>query len=193
LNAIPESSIDFGSGDNARLASLCGPLDANLRQLEDRLGVEIRRRSGQFSLSGVNAAVAASVLRALHDRAAAQPVSPEDVHLAIQEAAMGGVPSEDEQGVETVRGRIRGRGPAQQEYLQNIRSHDLTLLRHIGPAADVCGRAAWPGAKRSSSVSGRGTPTTRAGACMIRSSRASPSGCSAAARGRRRSSASRPS
>jgi hypothetical protein len=38
------------------------------------------------------------VLRALHDRAAAQPVSPEDVHLAIQEAAMGGVPSEDEQG-----------------------------------------------------------------------------------------------
>jgi phosphate starvation-inducible PhoH-like protein len=132
LNAIPESSVDFGAGDNARLASLCGPLDANLRQLEDRLGVEIRRRSGQFSLSGVNAAVAASVLRALHDRAAARPVSPEDVHLAIQEAAMGGVPSEDEQGVETVRGRIRGRGPAQQEYLQNIRSHDLTF--GIGPA-----------------------------------------------------------
>ncbi|MDP9197702.1 MAG: PhoH family protein [Pseudomonadota bacterium] len=132
MNAVPESSVDFGSGDNSRLASLCGPLDANLRQLEDRLGVEIRRRSGQFSLSGVNAAVAASVLRALHDRAAAQPVSPEDVHLAIQEAAMGGVPSEDEQGVETVRGRIRGRGPAQQEYLQNIRSHDLTF--GIGPA-----------------------------------------------------------
>jgi phosphate starvation-inducible protein PhoH and related proteins len=132
LNAVPESSVDFGAEDNTRLATVCGPLDANLGQLEDRLGVEIRRRSGRFSVTGANAAVAADILRALYERAAGQPVTPEDVHLAILEAAMGGVPSDDELAIETVRGRIRGRGPAQQEYLQNIRTHDLTF--GIGPA-----------------------------------------------------------
>ena len=59
LNAAPESSVDFGAEDNARLAAICGPLDENLRQIENRLGVEIRRRSGRFSLRGANAAAPA--------------------------------------------------------------------------------------------------------------------------------------
>ena len=56
MNAAPESSVDFGADDNERLAALCGPLDENLRQIENRLGVEIRRRSGRFSLRGAKAA-----------------------------------------------------------------------------------------------------------------------------------------
>jgi phosphate starvation-inducible protein PhoH len=44
LNAAPESSVDFGAEDNARLAAVCGPLDENLHQIENRLGLEIRRR-----------------------------------------------------------------------------------------------------------------------------------------------------
>jgi phosphate starvation-inducible PhoH-like protein len=132
LNAAPESSVDFGSGDNTRLAAVCGPLDENLHQLEQRLGVEIRRRGSRFSARGANADAAVAVLRMLHERAAAQALTPEDVHLAIQEAGMGGAPAGDELAVETLRGRIRGRGPNQQQYLEAIRGHDLTF--GIGPA-----------------------------------------------------------
>jgi phosphate starvation-inducible PhoH-like protein len=121
LNAASESSVDFGAEDNARLAAVCGPLDENIHQIENRLGLEIRRRSARFSLRGANAAKGAAVLRA-----------PEDVHLAIQEAGMSGEPAPDEHAVETLRGRIRGRGANQQQYLDAIRRHDLTF--GIGPA-----------------------------------------------------------
>ena len=132
MNAAPESSVDFGAEDNARLAAVCGPLDENLHQIENRLGIEIRRRSGRFSLRGANAAAGAAVLRQLYERAGSQPVSPEDVHLAIQESGMGARPADDAHAVETLRGLIRGRGANQQQYLQAIRSHDLTF--GIGPA-----------------------------------------------------------
>jgi len=132
LNSAPESAVDFGTADNARLAAVCGPLDENLRQLEQRLGVEVRRRGGRFAVSGTNADAAVAVLRAMHERAATQPVTAEDVHLAIQETGMGGARAADELAVETLRGRIHGRGPNQQQYLQQIRGHDLTF--GIGPA-----------------------------------------------------------
>ncbi len=132
MNAAPESSVDFGAEDNARLAAVCGPLDEHLHQLENRLGLEIRRRSARFQLRGANAEKGAAVLRLLYERAARQAVTPEDVHLAIQEAGMNGAPAGDELAVDTLRGRIRGRGVNQQSYLQAIRTHDLTF--GIGPA-----------------------------------------------------------
>ncbi len=132
MNAAPEAGVDFGSEDNTRLAAVCGPLDENLRQLEQRLGVEIRRRAGRFAVTGAGAEAAAVVLRQLYERSATQPVTAEDVHLAIQEFGMGGTPADDESMVETLRGRIRGRGPNQQQYLNAIRKHDLTF--GIGPA-----------------------------------------------------------
>ena len=132
MNAALESSVDFGAEDNARLAAVCGPLDENLHLIENRLGIEIRRRSGRFSLRGANAAMGAAVLRQLYERALGQPVTPEDVHLALQESGMGARPAADEHAVETLRGLIRGRGANQQKYLEAIRSHDLTF--GIGPA-----------------------------------------------------------
>jgi len=132
LNSVPESIVDFTGADNARLAGLCGPLDENLRQLEERLGLEIRRRATRFALHGANAAGGAAVLRRLFERSASGAVAPEDVHLAIQEAGMGGEPAGDDLAVQTVRGRILARGPNQQEYLRQIRSGDLTF--GVGPA-----------------------------------------------------------
>ena len=38
--------------DNQRLARLCGALDANLRQIETALDVEIARRGARFSVRG---------------------------------------------------------------------------------------------------------------------------------------------
>ena len=38
--------------DADRFANLCGQLDENLRQIERRLGIEIRNRGNQFELVG---------------------------------------------------------------------------------------------------------------------------------------------
>ncbi|MDH3887964.1 MAG: phosphate starvation-inducible protein PhoH, partial [Gammaproteobacteria bacterium] len=44
--------ISLEPADNERLAELCGQLDAHLRQLEQRLGVEINSRGNQFRIIG---------------------------------------------------------------------------------------------------------------------------------------------
>ena len=48
--------------DNERLANLCGPLDENLRLIESRLGVEVRRRGSAFRIKGVKARAAEALL-----------------------------------------------------------------------------------------------------------------------------------
>lgn len=67
--------------DNRRLASLCGPLEANLRLVESRLGVQIRRHGHAFRVKGERAATAESVLRDLFAQAQHHDVTPEQVHL----------------------------------------------------------------------------------------------------------------
>ena len=51
---VREFTLDLA--DNERLANLCGPLDDNLRSVEARLGVEIRRRGSAFRVQGERAA-----------------------------------------------------------------------------------------------------------------------------------------
>jgi phosphate starvation-inducible protein PhoH and related proteins len=71
--------------DNLRLASLCGPLDANLRQVESRLNVQIRRRGHSFRISGARAASTESVLRDLFAQTRHHDLTPEQVHLCLAE------------------------------------------------------------------------------------------------------------
>jgi phosphate starvation-inducible PhoH-like protein len=143
--------------DNERLANLCGPLDANLRLVETRLGVDLRRRGNSFVVQGDDAAAAESLLRELFRLARTEDITPETVHLALRDhsgdaaaggsgragapgAAAGAGPSEGdggegddaEAGLRTLRGTIRARGPNQREYLRRIRRHDLTF--GVGPA-----------------------------------------------------------
>jgi phosphate starvation-inducible PhoH-like protein len=73
--------------DNARLASLCGPLDGNLRQVESRLGVQIRRRGHEFRIKGARAAATETVLRELFAQTRHQQLTPEQVHLCLAEHA----------------------------------------------------------------------------------------------------------
>ena len=44
--------VAFRPVDNARLAALCGPVDANLRQIETALDVAISRRGESFKIAG---------------------------------------------------------------------------------------------------------------------------------------------
>jgi phosphate starvation-inducible protein PhoH and related proteins len=127
--------FDLGGGDNARLANLCGPLDENLRLLEDRLEVRIRRRGDSFRVSGALAASAEDTLRELFELTRSEAVTPERVHLALHDREAGPPPPDadaQEHGVRVPSGGIRARGKHQREYLAHIRGGDLTF--GIGPA-----------------------------------------------------------
>ena len=116
------------------MANLCGPLDENLRLLESRLDVEIRRRGDSFRVIGAQAVNAEQTLRELFDLARTGEVTPEQVHLALHERENGHASSEPDpqDAVRVPRGGIRARGAHQRDYLSNIRTRDLTF--GIGPA-----------------------------------------------------------
>jgi phosphate starvation-inducible PhoH-like protein len=121
--------------DNARLANLCGPLDANLQLLERRLDVRIQRRGDSFRVSGAQAANAQELLRELFVLTATDEVTPERVHLALHERESGppvAAADSRDHGVRLPSGGIRARGAHQRDYLEHIRTRDLTF--GIGPA-----------------------------------------------------------
>jgi len=131
----PQRDFDLEPSDNARLANLCGPLDENLRLLESRLAVEIRRRGDNFRVIGARAESAEDTLRELFDLAKSEEVTPERVHLALRERESGQVLTgvdQREQGIRVPSGGIRARGSHQRDYLAHIRTRDLTF--GIGPA-----------------------------------------------------------
>jgi len=141
VSSVPTTrDVLLAPADNVRLVELCGPLDEHLRLIESRLGVEVRRRGNRFQLVGLPPAVkrAETVLQDLYARAQREPVDSERVHIALQELDMDGGDSaaattdSDELKVRTARGAVRARGANQTEYLNNVRTHDLTF--GIGPA-----------------------------------------------------------
>ncbi len=139
---VPSQRLDLvlEPDDAQRLANLNGPFDAHLRQVELRLGIEIRARGNRFRLLGPEADIARGedILRALFALAEDAPLSAEHVHLALAEQqgpAVAVPPSAEENGeivVRTKRGTVRGRSDRQRDYLRDIATHDLTF--GIGPA-----------------------------------------------------------
>ncbi len=126
--------------DNQRLSNLCGQLDSHLRQIERRLHVEIANRSNHFKVSGVDAAVKAAcvVMQKLFEMAEREEITPEQVHLSLQDAnidqLLQDAPMQNHQpvAIKTKRGVIKGRGHNQQEYLRKILTHDINF--GVGPA-----------------------------------------------------------
>jgi len=142
---IDTREITLEPADNARLLSLCGPFDDNIKHLERRLGIEINRRDNQFKLTGraicVNAA--ADILRNLYVdtapmRGETQDIEPEQIHLAIKESRVLEQSAESVPDfgkaihIQTKRGVIKPRTPNQAQYIANILDHDITF--GVGPA-----------------------------------------------------------
>jgi phosphate starvation-inducible protein PhoH and related proteins len=144
LNAsIATRELALEPVDNTRLANLVGPMDENLRHIEQRLNVQVNRRGGHIEVSGTaaNANAAERVLRRLFELSSKESITPDRVHLAVQEAGMEEATTapvlvpprpSDEVLIHTQRGGIRGRGQNQKQYLHNIHTNDLTF--GIGPA-----------------------------------------------------------
>ena len=133
----------FAPADNARLANLAGPLEQNMRTIEQALGVTISRRQETVRVEGPKdrAERTMSLLDRLWSRST-RPVSTEDLDLAILEAMAGaepvparaepGEPAEPDLRLRTRRTDLSGRTPNQVAYLKTILAHDLTF--GIGPA-----------------------------------------------------------
>ncbi len=139
MSGSASRELSFEPVDNTRLANFVGPLDENLRHVEGRLGVEIRRRGGRLQIDGEAGAVAvaAQVLTTMFDLSATEDLSPDSVHLCLQDAGQGEPAQIVEEGageviIHTQRGGIRGRGANQRRYLEHIRTSDLTF--GVGPA-----------------------------------------------------------
>lgn len=83
---IDTREITLEPADNARLLSLCGPFDDNIKQLERRLGIEINRRDNHFKLTGrpICVTAATDILRSLYVdtapmRGQTQDIEPEQI------------------------------------------------------------------------------------------------------------------
>ena len=131
------AEVNLEPVDNERLANLCGSLDSHLRQIERRLGVEINNRGNSFRIIGTARIVdiTSRLLGELYDSTAADSLSPEKIHLWLQDKAIDDSIEEQvdqEVIVKTKRGIIKGRSPNQRLYLNNIREHDVSF--GIGPA-----------------------------------------------------------
>jgi len=129
--------------DNGRLANFCGQFDTHLRQIEQRLKVEIANRGNQFKVTGVADAVLATsiIMQNLFDTTSEEQLTPEAIHLSIQEAnieQLTGSTSEqatelvDQVFIKTKRGVIKGRGENQKSYLKKIKTCDINF--GVGPA-----------------------------------------------------------
>lgn len=139
------TSSDFllEPADNQRLANLCGQFDEHLRQMEQRLGVEVNNRGNMFRVAGEKqeaVKLAEVVIRDLYVSTEHEAITPEKVHLLLQDKAGDELveqqPAElkgvETSVVKTPRVVVKGRGANQLRYLQNIRSHDVNF--GIGPA-----------------------------------------------------------
>ncbi|AOJ32519.1 PhoH family protein [Burkholderia metallica] len=160
----PTQALEFVAprDDNARLANLCGPLDENLRQIEQALDVTLSRRGHRIAIRGRGAKLALAALENFYNRAR-DALSVDDIQLALVEVRHtsgngrqdtldvrfrgdpdhpfdepvvqldAGEPDEEPAPkLYTRRADLRGRTPAQREYLKQILSHDVTF--GIGPA-----------------------------------------------------------
>jgi len=129
--------------DAERLANLAGPLDAHLRQIGLRLGVEIANRGNVFRVGGPSASAvdnAERALRALYAEAADTTLDAHTLHLQLNgwandddsHPAPGAHYAPQEVAIKVKRGTVRGRGANQQKYLHAIATHDINF--GVGPA-----------------------------------------------------------
>ena len=120
-----------------RFANLCGQFDEHLRLIEQRLELEIRNRGNQFELVGPSnvAKSAENLLRRLYRETKTTELSPDMVHLYLQESGMEELANPNaQQGValRTKKGMIRPRGANQQRYVKAILDNDINF--GVGPA-----------------------------------------------------------
>jgi len=133
LNQTKRITLD---GDNQQLARLCGPLDENLRQVSQALGVAIGRRGNTFEITGEQVDQAAALLQRFHAQAQKHDLTVDEVQLGIVEARVNqssqATSTSSDYQLHTRRSDLKPRTPRQAEYIEHILKHDITF--GTGPA-----------------------------------------------------------
>ncbi len=138
----PSLEFSFTPVDNHRLATLCGSLDAHLRQIETALDVSISRRGEKFHISGARDKIelAAQVLNRFYAEAD-DDLTVEEIQLGLVEMSRerDAPPSRktahveaDEIALHTRRADLRARTERQAQYIKQMQTHDITF--GVGPA-----------------------------------------------------------
>ncbi|MBL8522832.1 MAG: PhoH family protein [Betaproteobacteria bacterium] len=140
----PSIEFSFTPVDNRRLMTLCGSMDANVRQIEAALDVSIARRGEKFSVSGERDKIelAAKVLNRFYAKAH-NDLSVEEIQLGIVEmshardsrdnkAAAAAEVVDEEIALHTRRADLRARTDRQSQYIRQMQTHDITF--GVGPA-----------------------------------------------------------
>ena len=130
--------ITLEPNDSLLLASLCGPFDAHLKQIERRLGIIIKNRGNDFQLFGEHKVVhaAGELLNHLYREVnGGTDLTSELVHLFLQESGVEQLMTGDDNDdclIVTRKKSIKPRGVNQKSYVDAIRGHDVNF--GVGPA-----------------------------------------------------------
>ena len=142
--------VQLEPNDARRLSALVGPVDQNLKHLEQRLSVSIHNRGNEFQISGAEHAVraAAALLHQLYrETQQHEVIEPDYVHLFLQQGGVDEMLAKHEQAqraetnasaaeaqvvIRTHKRSIKPRGGNQQSYVRAIRKYDINF--GVGPA-----------------------------------------------------------
>ncbi|QGP49372.1 PhoH-like protein [Piscirickettsia salmonis] len=141
---LESSRLELLPEDNRRLAEVCGQCDEHLRQIEQRLGVEISSRGNVFQIIGYKkpVRVAERIIQSLYaDAETLGNLDPNQVHLYLQEQSNDlaekkesaeACEYDDGLVIHTRKLQIKPRGKNQSYYIQNINNYDINF--GVGPA-----------------------------------------------------------
>lgn len=146
MSKNPHFNLDLAPKDWTRLVNLCGPRNGHIHQLEHALGVSIHNRGGLFSIRGGEQAgrLARKVLRSLYDMTKTCELTPDRVHLHLQQSnldMLDGAPGDGgEAGDEALDDAlddeeftlVKPRGRNQILYLKNMLRAGVSF--GVGPA-----------------------------------------------------------
>ncbi len=144
-----EIKFKLSSEDSSILSKVFGPVNANINQIQDSLGIKVKSRGNSFSLVGNTEAIKAGkeVIETLHLKAEkSELITPGEVHLFIRKAQSTSVqvdsgnlsrPKEKDNfakiiQIKTPKLVISPRNVSQEKFLKEILKNDLTF--GIGPA-----------------------------------------------------------
>ncbi len=144
-----EIKFKLSSEDSSILSKVFGPVNANINQIQDSLGIKVKSRGNSFSLVGKTEAIKAGkeVIETLHLKAEkSELITPGEVHLFIRKAQStadkvdsGNLLKSKEKDIfakslqiKTPKLVISPRNDSQEKFLKEILKNDLTF--GIGPA-----------------------------------------------------------
>lgn len=142
MSSTPKNALNFTlEPDNpAALANLCGQLNEHILLIEERTGIELLHRGGQFQLLGdleVCQRVKPMLIQLYEESCQGTEITPAHIHLALKATGVESQriqndPMQRDVTIRTRKLQIRPRSENQKSYVQSVQNLDINF--GIGPA-----------------------------------------------------------